>query len=300
MKNFDKQEQDIHDAFSSIQVDTENLKNKLNFSTTHTPKKIIKLPAIAAAILIFAILSITAYATISQLEFFRTEFNPVFIDLVSPPSEPIYSENNGIRMEIIGASQIYNRTLIYVTVQDISGESRLNNGTHPDFYIIGFLGSHSRLLYFNQETDTSYFEILLIRCGELASNEIIVRSHGIRGLSSSNSQQQLVTDDAWQMNVTIPQVIYPFSSFTDIVVSNLHIDRLTILPVGLHISGTHTGIFELNVKLEIGSTLIPMVSGGGMIGDDRTFYFDWTSSELIDVESVTAIIINGYRIEVPE
>ena len=304
MNNFDKEEQRIHNAFSQIEVDVEKFKSNLPPFSTPTKKNPMKFTSIAAAIFILMIVTVTAYATINRLEFIRSEFNPDFIDFVSSPIEPIYSESNDIRMEIYGVGQIYNNTLVYVKIQDISEENRLESYIHPLFDIInlGTGGSISRQLHLDQDSSTAYYEIIL-QNQDLPTNEITIVSHRIKGIHVESN------GGFWSLVVPIPQSDHPLLTLTDISITDIDIDYLVIHPIGMHLSGTHTtarDYFELNnIYVEIGSEInsepifTRMIAGSGGVSHG-SFVYDWTTSEPIDVESVTAIIINGYRIEVSE
>jgi len=304
MTNLDKHEQRIHDAFSQIDVDTEGFKNRLNFSTTASIKKPVKFPAVAAAILILVVISVTTYAAMGGLDRFRYEFDPAFINLATPPSGSTYAESQGIRIEILGAERIHNFTLLYASVQDISGRDRLNRHTIPVFER-GEGGTSANLLHFDRATNTGYFEIFLSDRNKLEWDDaltISISSIGHPGSSASNYQWQTVIGGSWHMEVIIAESDHPSLSLTDISIPEMHVDHLVIHSFGIEMEGTHETepeYFELRILIEIDSRPIQMASGGGGIGEN-TFDFTWNPASPIDVESVTAIIINGYRVEIPQ
>jgi len=370
MTNFDKTEQRIHDAFSQIDVDVETFKSKLDFSATAKTKKSIRIPTIAAAVLIFAIISACAYAAMVGLDFFRAEFNPPFIDFATAPLEPAYAEDQGIRMEIVGAERIGDIVLLYLTMQDVSGENRFSIDPwgfwpSPDLEIhmnsqeVSTGGNIPHGLYFNEDTQTIYYEMRLTVDFDMPITDTleIVNTH--IHIALRNGPAEYIVGE-WQMEVSIANVNHPTISWMDVQAGDIHIEHMILSPFGIHLSGTHGlvdwfdtldwledwvdldsfepgvenwpdlldwldsiesgtedwdwedwfefsvefsdwldlgNLFELEIEIEFNSQSIKIGGGSSAIGPNT---FDcWIPSNYpIDVEAVTAIIFNGYRVEV--
>jgi len=157
----------------------ENLKNikarafeKIKVKEQHTMKKSALrrfLATAAAACFAFLITGFTVLAATGGLEGFIQRFNPIFADVVEPVM--VYSEDRGIRMTVIGARRFDAMAIIYLSLQDITGENRLTESAGfrdgfdigmgaGDGEIIGFTNK-SRLLYFDEATNSVYLEIII-------------------------------------------------------------------------------------------------------------------------------------------
>jgi len=121
---------------------------------------------LAIAVAMFVFISVGAYAAVGGgFEFFRDALEAPFIDLVSVPLEGVYAEDQGIRFEVVGAERISSVVLLYMTMQDVNGEDRLPEWLFPDIEIylntqqeVSIGGSSSRILYFDEDTNTWHFE----------------------------------------------------------------------------------------------------------------------------------------------
>lgn len=315
MNNIDKQEQDIHDAFSQISVDTEGFKRRISVMNQKKTKRQIKFPAVAAVTLAFVIMSGVVYAAVTGgLEFFQTEFDPSFINYANDLLTPAYAEDQGIRVEIIGAEQGDHSFLLYLTIQDVTGENRLIPETSLDLdvYIDGLRvtdgGRSTTFLHFDESTNTAYLEMSVSGNENLfnlpRTSQFTVIGYDIPDFSAPSGQMQSLVAGRWEIevnmadNVTDNDVII----WTDVTVGKLQLDYIRLSPLSVVGKGTHEisgGEFDLIVEIEVNSQLIE-ISGSSSGVSASGFDFIEYPTEPIDVEAVTAIIINGYRIEVPK
>ncbi|MDR1540540.1 MAG: hypothetical protein LBU32_21580 [Clostridiales bacterium] len=181
MRAFDKNEQTIHDALSQITVDASNLarqvKSRLCEESPRTaaPRRVRWPRSATAAIAISAVLvvSTTAVAaTLGGFDWFIERFNPSFSEIIEQVE--VSCEDQGIRMEVIGAQKYKNKAIVYFSLQDISGQNRLTNQTdfrdgfsvtmnspetsgQVEVIAAGFSWVQN-LLYFDEETNTLYYE----------------------------------------------------------------------------------------------------------------------------------------------
>lgn len=178
MSKYDINEKDIHDAFSQINVDSSKLvnqvKSRLHEETSYIAKSRQRRWArsTVAAIVISVVLVTTVAATaLGGFEWFVEKFNPSFREIVEPVEA--YSEDQGIRMEVIGAQKYDNRAIVYLSLQDITGKNRLTKetdfrdgfGAKMDPGLIEGEGEVStsmswkqKMLHFNEDTNTVYYE----------------------------------------------------------------------------------------------------------------------------------------------
>lgn len=180
MSTFDKNEQDIHDALSQITVDASKLagqvKRRLNDEISCTAPRRVRwsMSAVAALALSVMLVVTAAAATLGGLDWFIQKFNPSFGEIVEPVEA--YCEDQGIRMEVIGAQKYDNMAVVYLSLQDVSGQNRLTEQT--DFQdgftvkmntqkqeangktdeIVASFGYRQKMLYFDEETNTIYYE----------------------------------------------------------------------------------------------------------------------------------------------
>ncbi|NLU10145.1 MAG: hypothetical protein GXW90_04240 [Tepidanaerobacter acetatoxydans] len=184
MITFDKNEQDIHDALSRITVDesklVEQVKRRLNEQAPNTIQRRMRRPMTAAIALVMSVMLFVTVAVAAQggFDWFIKRFNPSFGEIAEPVEA--YCEDQGIRMEVIGAQKYDNMAVIYLSLQDVSGQNRLTEQT--DFQdgftvkmntqaqeeakgqtdeIVASFGYGQKMLYFDEETNTIYYEFTI-------------------------------------------------------------------------------------------------------------------------------------------
>ena len=176
MSAFDKNEKTIYDALSQITVDASKIKGKVQ-SRLHEdelsaapPRRARWSMSAAAAIAIAIVLVSTATAAaLGGFDWFIQKFNPAFGELVEPVG--LSCEDQGIRMEIIGAQKYGNMAVVYLSLQDISGQNRLTEQTdfRDGFDVelnsqgqgtdgLNGLSWYKKVLYFDKATNTVYYE----------------------------------------------------------------------------------------------------------------------------------------------
>ncbi|MEG6521510.1 hypothetical protein [Desulfotomaculum sp. 1211_IL3151] len=182
MSAFDKNEKTIHDALSQITVDASQIKSKVQ-SRLHEetfcgadPRRVRWANSMVAVIALSAMLVVTAAAAAAALggfDWFIQKFNPSFSEVVEPVE--ISSEDQGIRMEVIGAQKYGNKAVVYLSLQDISGQNRLteqtdfrdgfrvamdppDRGTGQADEVTASFSWKQNLLFFDEETNTLYYE----------------------------------------------------------------------------------------------------------------------------------------------
>lgn len=180
MSKFDIDEQAIHDTLSKIHVDSSKLvnqvKSKLHEESATTPVRLHKRWAwstVATIIMSVGIVASATAAAIGNFDWFIEKFNPSFSEIIEPVE--VYSEDQGIRMEVIGAQKYNNKAIVYLSLQDITGQNRLTEQTsfkdgfnvkmnlkegvngEEELISAGFLLSE-KVVYFNEDTNTIYYE----------------------------------------------------------------------------------------------------------------------------------------------
>lgn len=182
MSKFDMDEQHIHEMFSKIKVDSsklaEQVKSRLHEDSAGMPARHRNRwtrSTIAAIAMSFVLVASATAASLGNFDWFIERFNPDFGKIVEPIG--VYSEDKGIRMEVIGAQKYENRAIIYLSLQDRTGQNRLTEQTD---FIDGFnVKMHSqtkegakggdevlsagmswkqKMLYFNKDSNTIYYE----------------------------------------------------------------------------------------------------------------------------------------------
>ena len=178
MSKFDIDEQKIYDMFSLISVDSskiaDRVKTRLHKENTKIPMKNHRhwTKSAVAAIVMSVVLVAAATATaLGGFNWFIERFNPDFSEIVEPVEN--YSENQGIRMEVIGAQKYDNRAIVYLSLQDTTGQNRLTEQT--DFRdgfsvkmnpreigdgeeVLSSMSWQQKIIYFDEDTNTIYYE----------------------------------------------------------------------------------------------------------------------------------------------
>ena len=145
----------------------QRIHDKSQLNSMHTKRAI---PLVAALVVILA-MSTTVFA-FGGFDWFIHQFNPSFADVVEAIME--YSEEQGIRMTVIGAQKYGNMAIVYLSVQDTTGENRLTESlSFWDGFGVGMeekiskeesasisgFSSGWELLYFDEASNTAFLEI---------------------------------------------------------------------------------------------------------------------------------------------
>jgi len=182
-----------------------NVKENMKMNTIEaTPRKKAGV-FIAACVAIMVLMVGTVYAAVALGAFdrFVEEHDPPFADVVTPVE--IYVVDQGVRMEVLAAQQFHDTTIVYMSLQDISGQNRMTNeaSVFPfistnDRHGFGWMGSE--LIYFNQDTNTAYFEIRT----QLSSN-----------IGETNSSIELIVNEiTFYRHMTVVDFPMPLSDIT--------------------------------------------------------------------------------------
>lgn len=180
MDKFDREEKHIHELFSNITVDSsklaERVKSRLHEGSANIATRRRKRwtrSAIAAIAMSFVLVASATAASLGSFDWFIERFNPDFGKIVEPVG--LFSEDKGIRMEVIGAQKYDNKAIIYLSLQDRTGQNRLTEQT--DFRdgfnvkmhsqpkegakgtdVSSSISWEQKMLYFNKDTNTIYYE----------------------------------------------------------------------------------------------------------------------------------------------
>jgi len=194
MMMLDNDEKRLHNLFSQIPVDTKTLERKVKENMNKNLRKAIKpTPRRKAGVLLIASLVVilfvagTAYAmgqgifdrfiigqdtnfdnivasssdTTSVFNWFIANQNPNFADIVEPIE--IITEVYGIRTNIIAAQYFAGTAVVYLSVQDVSGQNRLSE---QSTIVLGACRVSSPsgttggagMISFDMATNTAYFQ----------------------------------------------------------------------------------------------------------------------------------------------
>ncbi|MCL2224649.1 MAG: hypothetical protein FWB96_06755 [Defluviitaleaceae bacterium] len=277
-----------------------------------------KFITIVAAATFFIIASTAIFAGGGGLEQFLARFDSNFGELAIPPLYPAYAESQGIRIEAVGAQQIGNIVLVYLSMQDVSGENRLTRYMRPDIeiYVDGKImngARTSRRLEFNEFTNTGYFEARL--AGEIgmpwAENIELVTTliecfdpnfHAERG-----GQVWTAFEGEWAFTVNSSDLGITPITWVDVPAGDMHINYMSLTPFGVQVYAAHNFDFDclhdfprIDIRIEFENRLFNkrLNHGGGGSHYDWFSSVRWTKAP-IDIDKVTAVIINGERILVP-
>jgi len=201
LNKFDNEERLIHSALSRIKVDSSELSAKV-IGSLHTQKersarRIKRGLTLVAAIVSIMAITTTALAATGGFDWIMQRINPSFAEAIEPVM--LYTEDEGIRMTVIGAQTFDNRAVVYVSLQDVSGENRLTEygslgmglflkevieesisaeiNTVDEFMppMIS-TGTGVRRVYFDEATGTAYFELTMTATDGTIANSLIINN----------------------------------------------------------------------------------------------------------------------------
>lgn len=162
----DKNEKYIYDRLSKIEVDNTNIKRRVrnNLENKNSRrKKSLFASTGALALSLFLTIGVSA-AVLTNSQWFMDKFNPTFKEIVKPID--MVCEDQGIRFELIAGQKYENKAIVYLSVQDISGQNRITADTSfNDGFFIGIKGSEAsygfqeKVVSFDKETNTIYYEL---------------------------------------------------------------------------------------------------------------------------------------------
>ncbi|WP_339158536.1 DUF4179 domain-containing protein [Paenibacillus sp. FSL W8-0186] len=181
MGKFNMDEKHIHEMFSQIKVDSSKLADQVKsrlYEGSAEPARHRRRwtrSTIAAIAISFALVTSATAASLGNFDWFIEKFNPDFGKIVEPVG--VYSEDEGIRMEVIGAQKYENRAIIYLSLQDRTGQNRLTEQTDfrdgfnvrmhsptkkgaksGDEVLSASMSWKQKVIYFNKDTNTIYYE----------------------------------------------------------------------------------------------------------------------------------------------
>ena len=170
MKQFDQEERQIYAAFSEIEVDTARLAVRVRQGVGEKPTSALRVRRggrlLVAALVLLLVSTVALAASTGGLDWFLEQFNPPFAEILEPSGA--YAEDQGIRMTVIGAQEIGGMAVVYLSVQDMSGEGQLAQYmSFADGFFLGVRGDHIRygfgmgqeMMYFDEITSTAYFAL---------------------------------------------------------------------------------------------------------------------------------------------
>lgn len=187
MNYLDHEEQQIKDLLNSLSVDSEHFKEKMKKRLADEPMQINayryrRKRSFAALLALFLVLGSTAIAAkFGTFGWLMETFHPSY-QAVTEPVE-VFSEDNGIRLEIIGAQKYQNTAVVYLSISDTTGQKRLTEKSDfsDTFQVATVTGKEKssqsesnlssftlskKLLFFDTESNTLYYEFYINADGD--------------------------------------------------------------------------------------------------------------------------------------
>lgn len=266
---------------------------------------------VASAAVLMLLVGVT-FATTGGLDGLIARFNPAFGILAAETM--VYAEEDDIRIEIIGGQQFGDAVLFYLTMQDLSSQNRINRYSHPDFSVlnggeqISDGGISSRRIHFAQESGKIYLEIighLTEYVNATAPLEILV--YAIRCYGTSGFPP-IIAEGSWRMELDLDEIAVQGVVIDGIAIAtdDVVIEYISISPLGVRLRGTHNWSREdrmhpstssIDLRVEKSNRAFNIRPRGGGLGiSDDCFNMVSSFASPLEMEYVTAIIVNGVRI----
>lgn len=152
---------DISGLPAPVQADPDRVREAVmgklkeeHMQTTKRTRKIRRtlLLAVAAA----ALLGVTALAAaMGGFDWLRETVDPPMLDAVEEQGQSVTS--NGIKLNVIAAQKYGDAALLYVSIQDTTGQGRVTEQTHP-LWGGQLVNGRSTLLYYDSATSTAVYQ----------------------------------------------------------------------------------------------------------------------------------------------
>jgi hypothetical protein len=260
-------EQAIHGIFSKIKVNPKKTEiyvlENLQTIPLEKPLRTHKRLFVTAAIFALLVISTSVFAFYGGFERFISRVDPPFADILEPLMN--YAQDQDIRVTILGATRFDRTAVLYISVQDISGQNRLSEGSA----FFGWLGDlhvsrgiaplsnwsmGTTPLHFDEFTNTQYFQLTMqTRTDNL--DELTFQFNRIVLSQSDFCEERLVFQNSyevhgeWRITVQLEDGVNPITSYfaeNEILLENLYVETdgisfelsaITITPIGMEIRG---------------------------------------------------------------
>jgi hypothetical protein len=261
-------EQAIRGIFSKIKVNPkktevfvlENLQTIPPEKPRRTHRRFFAAAAVFAALLV---ISTSVVAFYGGFELFISRVDPPFADILEPLMN--YAEDQDIRVTILGATRFDRTAVLYISVQDISGQNRLSEGSAffgwlDDVHVSRGIAPLSNWsmgttpLHFDEFTNTQYFQLTMqTRTDNL--DELTFQFNRIVLSQSDFCEERLVFENSyevhgeWRITVQLEDGVNPITSYfaeNEIRLENLYVEIYEILfefsliaitPINLEVRG---------------------------------------------------------------
>lgn len=140
-----------------------------HMQTTKRTRKIRRTLVLAVAAA--ALLGVTALAAaMGGFDWLRETVDPPMLDAVEEQEQSVTS--NGIKLNVIAAQKYGDAALLYVSIQDTTGQGRVTEQTHPLWG--GLLtGGHHTMLYYDSATSTAVYQLRFSSLDELCLYKLL-------------------------------------------------------------------------------------------------------------------------------
>ena len=148
-----------------------------HMQTTKRPRKIRRTLVLAAAAA--ALLGVTALAAaMGGFDWLRETVDPPMLDAVEEQGQSVTS--NGIKLNVIAAQKYGDAALLYVSIQDTTGQGRVTEQTHP-LWGGQLANGKSTLLYYDSATSTAVYQTRFGSLKELCLYKLLYSPSRIDG-----------------------------------------------------------------------------------------------------------------------
>lgn len=167
---------DISGLPAPVQADPDRVREAVmgklkeaHMQTTKRPRKIRRTLVLAVAAA--ALLGVTALAAaMGGFDWLRETVDPPMLDAVEEQGQSVTS--NGIKLNVIAAQKYGDAALLYVSIQDTTGQGRVTERTHPLWG--GLLtGGHHTMLYYDSATSTAVYQLRFSSLDELCLYKLL-------------------------------------------------------------------------------------------------------------------------------
>lgn len=167
---------DISGLPAPVQADSNRVREAVmgklkeeHMQTTKRTRKIRRTLVLAVAAA--ALLGVTALAAATGgFDWLRETVDPPMLDAVEEQGQSVTS--NGIKLNVIAAQKYGDAALLYVSIQDTTGQGRVTEQTHP-LWGGQLTGGHHTMLYYDSATSTAVYQLRFSSLDELCLYKLL-------------------------------------------------------------------------------------------------------------------------------
>lgn len=257
-------------------------------------------------LLVCVALSATVYATVGDTDMPTPDLG--FIQIAIEPREPIYAEDHGILINVMGARVVHNHILLYLSMEDTTGQNRLdieNNSLDVELFCQNgdmYIAPTVFITRYHRGTNRWYSEYIFTHSEDVSHIDYL--DFRVRRISDLEQVDQTLLEGNWDIRIPLQESISDALEITNVNIDNMRFRRIRVTPLGIQKKGiiaAHSegwlDVSNVSMEVEVANRRrnIVVTDGNTSVRDGGHFESNFFFNEPINLADVSAIVINGER-----